>query len=68
MYVVLFPCNECAKLIIQGGISEIVYLSDKYHDHWQTVASRRLLQAAGVRFRQFIPPMETLTIDFKALL
>jgi dCMP deaminase len=39
MYVALFPCNECAKLILQTGISEVVYLCDKYHD--TCVAGRR---------------------------
>ena len=29
IYVALFPCNECAKMIIQSGIKEVIYLSDK---------------------------------------
>ncbi|CAL8329154.1 unnamed protein product [Lota lota] len=48
MYVALFPCNECAKLIIQAGIKEVVYLSDEDHDKPATEASRRLLEAAGI--------------------
>ena len=51
MYIALFPCNECAKLIIQAGIREVVYLSDKYHDKEQMVASRYLLELAGVKMR-----------------
>ena len=51
IFVALFPCNECAKLIIQSGITEIVYLSDKYHDTDQAMASRRLLNIAGVQYR-----------------
>ena len=51
IFVVLFPCNECAKLVIQSGIVEIVYLSDKYHDTDQAMASRRLLDIAGVKYR-----------------
>ena len=48
LYVSLFPCNECAKAIIQSGISEVVYLSDKYETEPSTLASKRMLQAAGV--------------------
>ena len=51
MYVALFPCNECAKLIIQSGIAEVVFVSDKYHHKPEMVASRRLLGMAGVRYR-----------------
>ena len=49
LYVSLFPCNECAKAIIQCGIKTIVYEDDKYHDTPSTIASRRMLDAAGVR-------------------
>ena len=51
MYVSLFPCNECAKLIIQSGITEVVYCSDKkdYKDYSKT--SRRMLTEAGVKQR-----------------
>ena len=48
MYVALFPCNECAKVIIQSGIREVVYISDKYHDTLAMQASRRLLGMAKV--------------------
>ena len=54
-YVTLFPCNECAKSIIQSGIKEIIYLSDKYHDADMSIASRRLLRMAGVKFRAYEP-------------
>jgi dCMP deaminase len=60
MYVALFPCNDCAKLIIQGGISEVIYVSDKYHDSTPFVASRRLLDMAGVTYRQFVPAKEVV--------
>lgn len=53
LYVALFPCNECAKAIIQAGIREVVYLSDKYAETEATRASRRMLNAAGVTLRQF---------------
>lgn len=48
IYVSLFPCNECAKAIIQSGITRIVYESDKYADSDATKASKRMLCAAGV--------------------
>ena len=48
IYVALFPCNECAKLIIQSGITRVVYLSDKYAQSDEMVASRKLLDMAGV--------------------
>ena len=63
-YVTLFPCNECAKIIIQSGISEVVYFSDKYHDSDASRASRRLLELAGVATRQHVPAMDSLTINF----
>ncbi len=53
VYVTLFPCNECTKAIIQTGIKEIVYLDDKYHDTDSTVASRRMLDMAGVTYRPY---------------
>ena len=55
VYVGLFPCNECAKAIIQAGIKEVIYLSDKYHNTSSTTASRRMLTAAGVELRQIKP-------------
>lgn len=51
MYVALFPCNECAKLVIQSGIVEVVYVSDKYHNKPEMVASRRLMDMAGIKYR-----------------
>ena len=55
MYCVLFPCNECAKTIVQCGIKEIIFASDKYHDKEVWVASRKILDRAGVKYRQYIP-------------
>ena len=52
LYVTLFPCNECAKLIVQSGIREVVYLEDKYHEKESFVASRRMFESAGVESRQ----------------
>ena len=52
IYVSLFPCNECAKAIIQSGIKRIVYESDKYADTETTIASKKMLQAAGIELLQ----------------
>lgn len=65
IYVALFPCNECAKAIIQSGIKEVVYLSNKYETSPMTMASKHMLQVAGVSLRQFTPEMDSLTLDFK---
>ena len=51
IYVDLFPCNECAKIIIQAGIKEVIYLSDKYADKDNFIASKRLFDACGVKYR-----------------
>lgn len=58
MYTTLFPCNECAKAIIQSGIIEVVFLSDKYRDSDTDKASRMLLQSAGVKMRRFTESLE----------
>lgn len=54
IYVDLFPCNECAKIIIQSGIKEIIYLSDKYADSENNIASRRLFDECGVRYKKLV--------------
>ena len=52
-YVTLFPCNECAKALIQKGISEVIYMSDKYADSDETKASKRMFDSAGVKYRRY---------------
>lgn len=64
LYVILFPCNECAKAIIQSGIKEIVYLTDKYSQEKTTIASKRLLRSAGVKLRQLNAGNKKLMISF----
>ncbi|WP_423362868.1 deoxycytidylate deaminase [Mycoplasma sp. P36-A1] len=54
LYVTLFPCNECAKLIIQAGISNIYYLEDKYADTDIVKASKKMLEDSNVIFKQII--------------
>lgn len=53
IYVTLFPCNECAKAIIQSGIREVVYLEDKYSDTESVIASKKMFEMTGVRFREY---------------
>lgn len=65
IYVDLFPCNECAKSIIQSGISEIVYLSDKYDNTDSNIASKKLLNAANVKLRQLDPKFDELILNFR---
>lgn len=55
MFCTLFPCNECVKVIIQKGIKEIIYENDKYHDAKEWVAARKMLDLAGVKYRQYVP-------------
>lgn len=53
IYVTLFPCNECAKAIIQCGIKEVVYDCDKYDGTLPVIASKKMLRAAGVVIRRY---------------
>ncbi len=53
LYVTLFPCNECAKAVIQTGIKEIVYADNKYKDTIGTIASSKMLTLAGIKLRQY---------------
>ena len=52
IYVSLFPCNECAKAIIQSGINKIIYESDKYFDTDAVIASKRMLKSSNVQLVQ----------------
>ncbi|CAH1159864.1 unnamed protein product [Phaedon cochleariae] len=67
LFVALFPCNECAKVIIQSGIKEVVYISDKHAHKTHTIASKRMLNAAGISYRQFIPRQKQIVIDFSEI-
>ena len=67
MYVALFPCNECAKLVIQSGIKEVIYMSDKYHASEDMQASRRLFNMAGIKYKQFFPKRKQIVIDFDSI-
>ena len=63
LYVTLFPCNECAKAIIQSGIREIVYACDKYDGADDNVASKRMFDMVGVKYRKYEPTGRRLTIE-----
>ena len=63
VYVALFPCNECAKAIIQSGVKEVVYLSDKYVGTPGNVASKRMLDAAGVKYTQLKAATKQIVLD-----
>lgn len=62
MYVTLFPCNECAKLIIQSGIKELVYMDNKYKDTDNNIASQKMLEASGVKLTK----MKKVSIEIDA--
>ncbi|MGV3026152.1 deoxycytidylate deaminase [Clostridium thermobutyricum] len=64
LYVALFPCNECAKAIIQSGIKQVIYLSDKYADTDIVKASKKMFTAAGVRLTQLKPSIEKIELSF----
>ncbi|MGC4038249.1 MAG: dCMP deaminase family protein [Chitinophagaceae bacterium] len=64
IYTALFPCNECTKAIIQSGIREVIYLSDKYADNDVFKASKIMLDTAGVRYRKVESGINHLTLSF----
>ena len=64
IYVALFPCNECCKAIIQSGINEVIYLSDKYHESDSVKASKKMFDSAGVKLRQLNPTNNEIILSF----
>jgi dCMP deaminase len=65
IYVSLFPCNECAKLMVQVGIKEVVYLDDKYPDQDIFVAAKKIFDMAGVKYRQLIPQHREINLKLE---
>lgn len=63
VYVTLFPCNECAKALIQKGIKEVVYMLDKYADQDTVIASKRMFDSAGVTYRAYQPIHKDITLS-----
>ncbi len=62
IYTTLFPCNECAKALIQSGISEVIYYEDKYPDSDSVIASKRLFGLVGITCKQYQPTGRKITI------
>ncbi|KAL8123275.1 uncharacterized protein LOC141692556 [Apium graveolens] len=69
LYVTMFPCNECAKIIIQSGVSEIIYFVEKRLENSESayVASHKLLSMAGVKVRKHQPRMDQILIKFDGI-
>lgn len=63
VYTTLFPCNECAKAIIQSGIKEVIYMCDKYADADNVIAAKRMFDTAGVTYRMYQPKNRQVTLD-----
>ena len=63
IYVTLFPCNECAKAIIQSGIKEVIYMSDKYKDTDSVKVSKKMLDMAGGKYTQYKSKGVKLELD-----
>jgi dCMP deaminase len=64
IYTALFPCNECTKAIIQSGIKEVIYLSDKYEGTDAARASRLMLERSGVSYRKVVAGIDSLRLSF----
>ena len=64
IFVSLFPCHECAKAIIQSGVKEVVYLSDKYNGTVSDNASKRMLNSAGVKLTKIKPTKAQIVLNF----
>lgn len=64
IYVGLFPCNECSKSIIQSGIKEIVFLSEKYKDTPSDIASKKMLDMAGIKYRKLEMKRKEIILSF----
>lgn len=63
IYVSLFPCNECAKAIIQAGIRTVVYDCDKYAESTSVIASKKMFEAAGVNYYPYVHTNRRITLD-----
>ena len=63
IYTTLFPCNECTKAIIQSGITEVIYYSDKYADSDSTIAAKRMFDMVGIAYRQYQREGKNLTLE-----
>ncbi|MCH5683274.1 dCMP deaminase family protein [Niabella sp. W65] len=65
IYTALFPCNECTKAIIQAGIGEVIYLSDKYATQDSFIASKKMLEKAGITMRKMEAQQKHIELSFE---
>ncbi|RKI44436.1 cytidine deaminase [bacterium D16-51] len=63
IYTTLFPCNECTKALIQAGIAEVIYLSDKYSNTSSVIAAKRMMKSAGINYTQYQPANKVLSLE-----
>ncbi len=63
MYVTLFPCNECAKAIVQSGIKEVIYLSDKYDGTDGNIVSKKIFDEVGIKYTKYEPTNRKIEIN-----
>ena len=63
IYTTLFPCNECTKALIQSGIKEVIYLSDKYAGSDSVVAAKRMMTTTKVKFREYVPMNKEVSLS-----
>ncbi|KAF7275904.1 hypothetical protein GWI33_011155 [Rhynchophorus ferrugineus] len=63
MYVILYPCNECAKAIAQAGIKKVVYYSNKHEKKVETIAARRIFENLGISIEPYTTPNKIIVID-----
>lgn len=63
IYTTLFPCNECTKALIQSGIREVIYLSDKYAESESVVAAKRMMTSTQITFRKYEPVQKEITLS-----
>ncbi len=63
VYTTLFPCNECTKALIQAGISEVIYFSDKYNQTKANIAAKRMFASAGVACRCLKPTGKSISFE-----
>lgn len=63
IYTTLFPCNECTKALIQSGIKEVIYMCDKYANTDSVIAAKRMMNSAGVIYREYKPMNKEITLS-----
>ena len=63
LFVTLFPCNECAKVIIQAGIKEVIYLSDKYNGTEGNIAAKKMFDVCNIKYREYKKKNKKIEIE-----